>query len=222
MRKVITIKVDTSVYKQKVREYVKENHFEIRGILSTAAPIYANHAQQYVPPSMGKTEIDDVFYKRKLVYLPFWVRRQRGDKKEKKIDIEQLRKGYLFKIRQYKGRRKYFDHYFKKVTRKVKEMRKIKNRGLLRVSFAMDLVSIGQKYPSKIKKLLSKSKNLRKFKQFNIINFVEDTKLEIINDSYQAYEGDTFAKIAVREGDRYAQMHINRRVRAMIQRNKKL
>ena len=220
MKKVIDIKIDTKFYKEAFKKYAKENQQEIKAILAGSAPIFANHAQQYVPPAMGKTEIDEKLYKRQLIYLPFKIRKD-YNAKEKEEDLKQLKKGFLFKIRQYKARRKYKDMFFKKATRKVKALRKIINRGLFRVSFAMDLVSIGQKYPSKIAKLLRKSKNLMKFKKFNKIFFTEDfSKLTIVSEHYQAYSNENFAKIAIRQGDKYARDYIERKARILIRKNK--
>lgn len=217
---VVNIKVDTQYYKDQFAIYMRYHRQEIKEILGGSAAIFANHAATYVPPSMGKEKIDDNLYKRQLTYLPFKVRKD-YKAKEKNEDLLYLKKGYLYKIRHYIARRKYKDLYFKKATAKVKAMKRIKNRGLLRVSFAMDLVTIGQKYPSKIRALLSKSKNLKKFKRFNKINFSTDfQKITIINDHYQAYSNENFAKIAIREGDKYAKDYIARKVKTLLNKKK--
>lgn len=214
--RVYTTKVDNTKYIDFYKKHMKHRREEGKKILAGAASTFAQWASVYVPPVMGSKEIPDDYYYRKLIYLPRFVKRDYRAK-EKQADITALKNGYKFKVRHWLNRRKYQDKYFRHVTQEARAYLRIIYRGLLRVSFAMDLVSIGEKYPSNIKKLLKKSPKLQKFKKFNKIYFSDDDeKITIINNSYQAFSGDTFAQIAVRRANERAEKYIKNKYRALM------
>lgn len=172
-------------------------------ILRKVATSYAKTASLYVPPGDGKGKklgaktIPRYMYFRRIKYLPDEVRDSKNIMKDK--DKEQLHKGMLYKVVS-KKRNKTTVWYFKSI-RKAKKYMKIQNRGLFKVSFGSALEKIGEIIPSMIRSLMNKSKNLFNLKSLNkIIETKDDSGAKIIVGN-NAYNNESFASIAIRQGE---------------------
>ena len=209
------IKIDTKKYKEAYEKYLKEMDSKKEDILKKASVQFAQWASVYTPPDLKEKTISKELYERKILYLPNEIKRSKN--RFAKQDITALRNGYRYKI--YKKvplTRNFTVEYFKKLNSTLKRALKIKNRGLLRASYGSNLESIGEKIPSNIKRLLSKSRNLKKLARFNQFSYDESdgiSKISIKNLAADAEKNQSFARLAIREGDKHAESYIKRILR---------
>nr|DAQ92393.1 MAG TPA: hypothetical protein [Bacteriophage sp.] len=216
------VKLDMTKFKAAYAKYMKEIDADKISILHGAAKQFAQYASLYAPPNMGKKVIDVKFYKRKLFYLPSEIKN--NDNRSKQKDLDMLKQGFLFKVlKKIPLSNRFETLYFKKKTGKVKKLLKIANRGLLRASFGTNIETIGESIPTNIRRLLTKSKNIRNLKNFNKFLFNEknhSSSLTIENDVADAQTSTGFAKIAVAQGDKQAAKYIKRKINEINKRVK--
>lgn len=222
MRK--NVKLDMTKFKAAYNKYMKEVDADKEKILYGAAKQFSQYASLYAPPNLGKKTLDEKYYKRKLFYLPTEIKNNENRSKQK--DLEMLKQGFLFKILKKIPLSKKFDVlYFKKKTGKVKKLLKIANRGLLRASFGSNIEVLGESIPTNIRRLLTKSKNIKNLKNFNKFLFQNkdhSSSLTIENDVIDAQPSANFAEISVRQGDKQAAKYIKRKVNEINKRVKEV
>ena len=209
--------------RQNAEKYKKQVNAKLPGILAKMAVSYGAKALQYVPPGMTSKKagtsgkrINPKFYERPWIYLPDL----RGTKKLSKFDYEMMGKKLYYRLssnrplpgasshfRQVKTGKKALYYYYFKTARPLKKYIKIKNRGLLKVMFGLNLQSIGEAVPRVIQSLLKKSKNL-----LNLVNLNRFTKkqngdeasLKIENLAFTALAGNNLQEIVNRNAEKYA------------------
>lgn len=210
-------KVDFSEFRKNCKQYEKELHKQSEQILRKCAVSFAKKASLYCPPNMGKKNIEKRFYTRPILYLPDEVRKHKRSE-----DIEELRKGKLFKVT-IKKSGKFVKNIYSKSLRMIKKYARIRNRGLFKVMFGANLESIKELIPSSIRSLMNKSKNLLNLKNLNRITEESElnrySKIKIDNN---AYDNQSFQNIAVREGDKSALKTLKKLLKQKTKENIKL
>lgn len=221
----VEIKVDTKSFESNAKQLEKDIRKQRKEVMLKATANFVNTASLYTPPNMSSKSINEKHYQRTILYLPKEVKR--SGNKEKSSDLAKLRDGFLFKI--YKRiplTRRFQAFYFKKMTKSmIKKETKIKNRGLLRAAWGLNLMQIGQKIPANIKRMLTKSKNLLKLTGLNKFVVVDNeisTNVMIVNDAGDANQSSGYVKIAEREGRKTAENYIKRSFKKLEKENIKL
>ena len=229
---------------EKAKKYQQEINQKMPGILAKMAVTYGAKALQYVPPGMTNKKagtsgkrIDKKFYERNWTYLPDEIKKPNN--KLSKFDIEMMNKKYFYRLesakelagasskyRKVKLRKSTIYFYYFKTLRPLKKWIKIKNRGLLKVMFGINLErDLQQAVPNAIKSLLKKSKSLSKLVSLNRYTKTQnnvETGLKIENLVFTDLCSKSLQEIVNKNAEKPARKTAEKELKKLAKQEKKL
>ena len=149
----------------------RETVEEVNKVLLTGASAYATSAAKHTPPSLGKAEIDPIYYVNGV-----WVRNaseQREPKQGRRqvYDLEELARTEGVKFRSFYGRKAREGYkYLVKIIRELSEAERYAfetYRGITRAAWGLQLANITGKVPPAFRKLIEKRPALSNMARLN-------------------------------------------------------
>lgn len=213
-----------SDFVKKANEFIKDAQNESVKIVQACASAFANGAQKFTPPSIGKNSIEKKYYQRPFLVLIRLIRGGYAGMAASQEDIQQFRNGMIYKVldtRYPNKKRSNVAFGYCKTKGQLKKLCKIETRGLSRVMWGKSLEDIGVKVPTTIQRLLRKSPKLAglNFNKNKIIEQNDTVTAEIENDVARI---ERYGKMAEQAGYVNAQKALRVQLRLLAERNKNL
>lgn len=213
-----------SDFVKKANKVIKDTQEESVDIIKQCATAFANGAQKFSPPCIGKNSIEKKYYQRPFLVLIRLIRGGYAGMTASQEDIQQFRNGMIYKVLDTKSPLKYKSNVpfgYCKTKGQLKKMCKIENRGLGRVMWGKNLNEIGVNVPSTIQRLLNKSRNLNSldFNKNTLTKTDNSVSVEIEN---KASYSERWGRFAEKRGYENSRRTLNLRLKLIAERNKNL
>ena len=215
---------DLKDFVAKANKVIKDTQEESVDIIKQCATAFANGAQKFSPPCIGKNSIEKKYYQRPFLVLIRLIRGGYAGMTANQEDIQQFRNGMIYKVLDTKSPLKYKSNVafgYCKTKGQLKKMCKIENRGLGRVMWGKNLDEIGVNVPSTIQRLINKSRNLNSL-DFNKNTLTETDSSVSVEIENKASYSERWGRFAEQKGYQNAQKTLGIRLRLIAQRNKEL
>jgi hypothetical protein len=226
MMKDVKVKFDYSLsdFVEKANKVISDTQKESVNIIKQCASAFANGAQKFSPPCIGKNSIEKKFYERPFLVLLRLIRGGYAGMSASQDDIQQFRNGMIYKVLNTKSPLTYRSNVafgYCKTKGQLKKMCRIENRGLGRVMWGKNLDEIGVNVPSTIQRLLNKSRNLNSL-DFNKNTLIENNDSVSVEIENKASYFERWGRFAEKKGYENANKTLKIRLRLIAERHKEL
>lgn len=216
--KSVSFNMQTKDFDKAVDHNIALVKAQTKNILIASSTQFAAGAATYTPPSMKKAVIEKKYWTRPVQYIPSLAKNNRATQE----DIQMLRKGFLFKVVYNKaGVKKGTAFAYCKKLSQTKKFAKITTRGLSRVMWGKNLNSIGAKVPTVITSILKRSKDVAKV-NLNTVELKSNKDQHIVQIENAVASIERYAKIALNQGYLRAEKAINKQLKKVAEKDKKL
>lgn len=216
--KSVSFNMQTKDFDKAVDHNIALVKAQTKNILIASSTQFAAGAATYTPPSMKKAVIEKKYWTRPVQYIPSLAKNNRATQ----VDIQMLRKGFLFKVVYNKaGVKKGTAFAYCKKLSQTKKFAKITTRGLSRVMWGKNLTSIGAKVPTVITSILKRSKDLAKV-NLNTVELKSKKDQHIVQVENAVASIESYARIALNQGYLRAEKAINKQLKKVAEKDKQL
>lgn len=193
------LKFDLRTFERNIERMKRETLDEVNSVLLTGASAYATSASKHTPPSLGKPELDPIYYVNGV-----WVRNAQEEREPKKgrrqvFDLvamarderakfrsfygEMARKGYRYMVKIIRPKRRIIQKFCRDLS-EAERYAYESYRGLMRAAWGLGLDTITGKVPPAFRKYLSARPQLANLARLNDVTMDADRhEVTLVNNA---------------------------------------